>query len=119
MSSRDYLAELQRRVLVFDGSMGANLQNFELTAADFGGPRFEGCMDVLCLTCPEAPARLHRAFLEVGCDVVETNTFQASRLRLGEWGLAERTLDINRAGAQLARRVCDEFEAQDGRPRFV
>ena len=116
---RDYLAALRDRVLIFDGSMGANLQGLELTADDFGGPRFEGCMDVLCVTRPDAPARLHRGFLEVGCDVVETNTFQASRLRLSEWGLADQTLEINRAGARLAREACDAFEAQDGRPRFV
>src|SRR5438270_5331745 len=99
--------------------MGANLQGLELSATDFGGPRYEGCMDALCLTRPDAPAALHRGFLAAGCDVVETNTFQASRVRLEEWGLAERTLELNRAGAQIARAVCDEFEAADGRPRFV
>ncbi len=117
--ARDYLAELRTRVLVFDGGMGANLQRLNLTAEDFGGPAYEGCMDVLCLTRPDAPASLHHGFLEAGVDVVETNTFQASRLRLSEWGLADRTAAINRAGAQIARAVCDEFEARDGRPRFV
>ena len=116
---RNYLAELERRVLVFDGSMGATLQTLELTADDFGGIRYEGCMDALCLTRPDAPARLHRGFLESGCDVVETNTFQASRLRLSEWGLADKTFDINFAGAAIARRECDDFEQLDGRPRFV
>ncbi len=116
---RDFLAELKRRVLVFDGSMGASLQTLGLSADDFGGQRFEGCMDALCLSRPEAPAQLHRGFLTAGCDVVETNTFQASRLRLHEWGLADKTLELNRAGAALARQVCDEFEAADSRPRFV
>jgi 5-methyltetrahydrofolate--homocysteine methyltransferase len=116
---RDYLGELERRVLVFDGSMGANLQTLELSASDFGGQRYEGCMDALCLTRPDAPARLHRGFLEAGCDVVESNTFQASRLRLDEWGLADKTYAINRAGAEIARRECDSFEARDGRVRFV
>jgi 5-methyltetrahydrofolate--homocysteine methyltransferase len=116
---RDYLAEMRSRVLVFDGSMGATLQTLELTAEHFGGPRYEGCMDALCLSHPAAPAALHRGFLQAGCDVVETNTFQASRLRLEEWGLGERTLELNRAGARLARSVCDEFERADGRPRFV
>src|ERR1700737_2120212 len=116
---RNYLAELERRVLVFDGSMGATLQTLELTADDFGGPRFEGCIDALCLTRPDAPARLHRGFLEAGCDVVETNTFQASRLRLEEWGLGARTYEINSSGAAIARRECDAFERLDGRPRFV
>jgi len=117
--SRDYLAELRQRVLVFDGSMGANLQALDLGAEDFGGPRYEGCMDALCLTRPDAPGRLHRGFLEAGCDVVETNTFQASRLRLSEWGLADKTYAINRAGAEIARRESDQFEQRDGRPRFV
>ena len=116
---RNYLAELERRVLIFDGSMGATLQTLELTAEDFGGPRYEGCMDALCLTRPDAPARLHRGFLAAGCDVVETNTFQASRLRLEEWGLADKTYAINSAGAAIARRECDAFELLDGRPRFV
>src|SRR5216683_3194375 len=116
---RNFLAELARRVLVFDGSMGANLQELELTADDFGGPRFEGCIDALCITRPDAPARLHRGFLTAGCDVVETNTFQASRLRLEEWGLADKTYAINAAGAAIARRECDAFEQLDGRPRFV
>src|ERR1700712_4070995 len=119
MSVRDSLAEIEERVLVFDGSMGANLQGLELTADDFGGARYEGCMDALCLTRPDAPAQLHRGFLAAGCDVVETNTFQASRLRLSEWGLADQTLAINQAGAAIARRECDAFEEQDGRPRFV
>jgi 5-methyltetrahydrofolate--homocysteine methyltransferase len=119
VTSRDYLAELRERVIVFDGSMGANLQELELTADDFGGPRYEGCMDALCRTRPDAPARLHRGFLAAGCDVVETNTFQASRLRLQEWGLADFTYEINKAGAEIARRECDVFEAKDGRPRFV
>src|SRR5690348_6410944 len=116
---RRYLETLSRQVLVFDGSMGANLQDFELTAEDFGGARYEGCMDALCLTRPDAPARLHRGFLEAGCDVVETNTFQASRLRLHEWGLADSTYAINKGGAAIARRECDDFEARDGRARFV
>jgi 5-methyltetrahydrofolate--homocysteine methyltransferase len=117
--TRNFLADLERRVLIFDGSMGATLQTLELTADDFGGPRYEGCMDALCLTRPDAPARLHRGFLEAGCDVIETNTFQASRLRLEEWGLADKTYAINSAGAAIARRECDAFERRDGRPRFV
>src|SRR3982075_3650662 len=100
--SRNFLAELEGRVLVFDGSMGASLQTLDLTADDFGGQRSEGCIDALCLTRPDAPARLHRGFLEAGCDVIETNTFQASRLRLEEWGLADRTYEINSAGASIA-----------------
>src|SRR6202158_2344304 len=119
MTSRDFLAELERRVLIFDGSMGASLQTLELSAEAYGGARYEGSIDVLCITRPDAPARLHRGFLKAGCDVIETNTFQASRLRLEGWGLGEKTYAINFAGAAIARRECDVWENQDGRPRFV
>src|SRR2546430_17454839 len=96
--------------------MGANLQGRELSASDFGGVRYEGCIDALCLTRPDAPARLHPGFLEAGCDVVETNTFQASRLRLEEWGLADKTYAINAAGAAVARREGDTRAQLDGPP---
>jgi 5-methyltetrahydrofolate--homocysteine methyltransferase len=119
MPERDYLAELERRVLVFDGSMGANLQSLELSPDDFGGQRYEGCMDALCISRPDAPGRLHRGFLTAGCDVIESNTFQASRLRLEEWGLADKTYAINFAGAAIARRECDAWESEHGGPRFV
>jgi 5-methyltetrahydrofolate--homocysteine methyltransferase len=118
-ASHDYLAALGERVLVFDGAMGTNLQALPLGPEHFGGTRHEGCMDALSVFYPEAPRQLHAGFLRAGCDVVETNTFQASRLRLAEWGLAERTAEINENGARIAREMCDAFEARDGRPRFV
>ena len=117
MTAQAYLDVLRERVLVFDGAMGTNLQDQSLTAEDFGGARYEGCMDALCITRPTAPGAVHRDFLSAGCDVVETNTFQASRLRLSEWGLADQTYEINRAGAQIARRWCDEFAAAENSAR--
>ena len=118
MTSRllDCLAD---RVLFYDGGMGTQLQARELTADDFGGKRFEGCNDFLSLTRPDVVESVHAAYFEAGADGVETNSFQASRVRLEEWGLGEKTLEINRAGAVIARRVADRFEAGDGRPRFV
>jgi 5-methyltetrahydrofolate--homocysteine methyltransferase len=116
--SRPFLEALSRRVLVFDGGMGTGLQSLEPSAADFGGPALEGWMDGLVLNSPHLVEHVHRSFLEVGCDVVETATFQATRLRLGEWGQAERTLELNRAAAALARRLCDEYSTAD-HPRFV
>ena len=118
MTSRllDCLAD---RVLFYDGGMGTQLQARELTADDFGGKRFEGCNDFLSLTRPDVVESVHAAYFEAGADGVETNSFQASRLRLEEWGLADRTLEMNRAAASIARRVADRFEAGDGRPRFV
>ena len=113
------LEALADRVLFYDGGMGTQLQARHLTAEDFGGTRYEGCNDTLCLTRPDVVEAVHSAYFEAGADGVETNSFQASRLRLEEWGLAERTLEMNRAAAAIARRVADRFAASDGRPRFV
>src|SRR5919202_3643467 len=113
-----YLQALRQRVVVFDGAMGTSLQTQGLTAEDFGGKRYEGCNDYLVLAKPEAVERVHRGFLEVGCDVVETCTFQATRLRLAEWGLAEHTRELNRAAARLARRLADEYGTA-AKPRWV
>jgi 5-methyltetrahydrofolate--homocysteine methyltransferase len=118
MTSR-LLEALADRVLFYDGGMGTQLQARDLTADDFGGKRYEGCNDVLSLTRPDVVEAIHTAYFEAGADGVETNSFQASRLRLEEWGLADRTLEINRAAAAIARRVADRFEAADRRPRFV
>jgi 5-methyltetrahydrofolate--homocysteine methyltransferase len=118
MQRRSFLGALSQRVLVFDGGLGTSLQSLEPTTADFGGTALVGWMDGLVLHAPHLVETVHRSFLDVGCDVVETGTFQATRLRLGEWGQAERTLELNRAGAALARRLCDEYST-DGHPRFV
>jgi 5-methyltetrahydrofolate--homocysteine methyltransferase len=115
---RSFLEALSKRVLVFDGAMGTALQSLEPTAADFGGPALEGWMDGLVLHAPHMVQAVHRSFLEVGCDVVETATFQATRLRLTEWGQADRTLELNRDAAALARRLCDEYATSE-HPRFV
>jgi 5-methyltetrahydrofolate--homocysteine methyltransferase len=113
-----YLDALRRRVLVFDGAMGTSLQSCNLTADSFGGAQQEGWIDGLSLYSPDVVAGVHRSFLEAGCDVVETNSFQATRPRLQEWGNADRTHELNASAAALARRVCDEYATPD-RPRFV
>ncbi len=118
MTSR-LLDALRTRVLFYDGAMGTQLQARALTAEDFGGKRREGCIDFLSLTRPDVVEAVHAAYLAAGADVVETNSFQASRVRLDEWGLGERTLELNRAAAAIARRVAERFERDDGRPRFV
>src|SRR5262249_4460235 len=116
MKSR-FLDTLRHRVLIYDGAMGTQIQARNLTKEDFGGK--EGCNDYLSLTRPQVIEEIHAAYFEAGADVVETNSFQASRLRLEEWGIADRTLEMNRAAAEIARRVADRFEAADGKPRFV
>jgi 5-methyltetrahydrofolate--homocysteine methyltransferase len=116
MTSR-FLDSLRDRVLVFDGAMGTQLQARTLTKEDFGGK--EGYNDYLALTRPDVVEAVHTAYFEAGADVVETDSFQASRIRAEEWGLADRTQEMNRAAAAIARRVADRFEAADRRPRFV
>jgi 5-methyltetrahydrofolate--homocysteine methyltransferase len=111
----DVLAD---RVLVYDGAMGTSIQTLNLTESDFGGPGLEGCNDYLVITRPDAVEGVHASFLEVGCDVLETDTFRSNRLTLREYGLHDRVLEINRAAASLARRVADRFATAD-RPRFV
>jgi 5-methyltetrahydrofolate--homocysteine methyltransferase len=114
-----YLAALHERVLVYDGAMGTSIDTYALTADDFGGERTNGNRDYLVITRPDIIEQIHASFLDVGCDVVETCTFQSTRLRLEEWGLADQTREINRAAAALARRAADRAAARDGRPRFV
>lgn len=117
-TNRRYLDALADRVLIFDGAMGTSLQAMNLTAEDFGGEARNGCIDVLVLTKPAAVEQVHRSFLDVGVDVIETNTFRSNRLTLGEFGLAERVDEINRAAAALARRLAAEYSTPD-QPRFV
>ncbi len=114
-----YLEALRERVLIYDGAMGTSIDTFDLTVEDYGGERTFGNRDYLVITRPDVITRIHESFMEAGADVLETCTFQSTRLRLEEWGLGERTLEINRAAARLARAVADRFEARDGRPRYV
>ncbi|MFQ4136503.1 methionine synthase [Nodosilinea sp. PGN35] len=114
----DRLHSPDRPVMVFDGAMGTNLQVQELTADDFGGPEYEGCNEYLVVTNPEAVAKVHRAFLEAGADVIETDTFGGTSIVLAEYDLADRAYELNKTAAALARRVADEFSTPD-KPRFV
>jgi 5-methyltetrahydrofolate--homocysteine methyltransferase len=117
-AASSYLQALRERVLIFDGAMGTNLQLMGLTADDFGGPELEGCNEILISTRPDAIAQVHRSFLEVGCDVVETGTFGSSPVVLIEYGLAERAREISRSGAEIAKAVAAEFSTPE-RPRWV
>ncbi len=117
-SNRRYLDALSKRVLISDGPKGTGLQSQNLTAADFGGEEYMGCNDYLVITCPQAVEKVHRSYLDAGSDIIITCTFRANRLTLGEYHLAEKTLEINREAARLARRVADSYATPD-RPRFV
>jgi 5-methyltetrahydrofolate--homocysteine methyltransferase len=104
---RDYLDAIRRRVVVFDGGMGATLEQFDLTSEDYGGLQGK-CHEALVLNRPDVIEGVHNAMLDAGAEVVETDTFQASRLKLDEWGLGEHTLEINIKAAQIARKAAGE-----------
>jgi 5-methyltetrahydrofolate--homocysteine methyltransferase len=117
-SQHPYLRALADRVLVYDGAMGTNIQRHNPTPEDFGGKALEGCNDNLVLTRPDIIQSIHESFLAVGCDVVETCTFQSTPHRLKEWGLYEKSRELNVAAARLARAACEKYATPD-RPRFV
>ncbi|MGD9737695.1 MAG: methionine synthase [Solirubrobacterales bacterium] len=107
MAERDYIRAVSERVVVFDGGMGATLEQFELGQADYGG--LEGkCHEALVLNRPDVIEGVHASMVEAGAEVVETDTFQGSRLKLDEWGLGEQTLEINTRAAEIARQAVGE-----------
>jgi 5-methyltetrahydrofolate--homocysteine methyltransferase len=104
---RDYLGAIHSRVVVYDGGMGATLEQFELTAEDYGGLQGK-CHEALVLNRPDVIEGVHASMLDAGAEVVETDTFQGSRIKLGEWGLADYTLEINTKAAEIARKAAGE-----------
>ena len=119
-------ALLARRILVLDGAMGTMIQQYNLTEEDYRGERFaehdrdlKGNNDLLLLTRPHIIGEIHRAYLDAGADIIETNTFNATRVSQTEYGLADLAFELNVAGARLARELCDEYTARTpDRPRF-
>jgi len=107
MAERDYLAAVRERVVVFDGGMGATLEQFELTSEDYGGLQGK-CHEALVLNRPDVIEGVHSSMLEAGAEVLETDTFQGSRLKLEEWGLGQHTLEINTKAAEIARRAAGD-----------
>jgi 5-methyltetrahydrofolate--homocysteine methyltransferase len=118
-TNRKYLDALEKKVLVFDGAMGTSLQVQNLTAEHFGGEQYNGCNDYLVISYPEAVEKVHRSFLEVGVDVLETDTFRSNRITMAEYKLQDRVIEINETAARLARRLADEYAEKTGQPRFV
>ena len=117
-TNRRFLDQLHEHVLIYDGAMGTNLQDLALTSEHFGGEQYEGCNDYLVISYPSAVEQVHRSFLDAGVDVIETNTFRANRITLSEYDLDSQVLEINRAAADLARRIAAEYSTPD-HPRFV
>jgi 5-methyltetrahydrofolate--homocysteine methyltransferase len=107
MAERDYIAATRERIVVFDGGMGATLEQFDLTQEDYGGLAGK-CHEALVLNRPDVIEGVHASMIEAGAEVVETDTFQGSRLKLDEWGLGEHTLEINTKAAEIARKAVGE-----------
>ncbi|HWF88752.1 MAG TPA: methionine synthase [Pyrinomonadaceae bacterium] len=112
------LDAIKERIVVFDGAMGTNLQVQNLSLDDFGGPRFEGCNENLLVTRPDAVEKVHAGFLDVGCDVVETNSFNGTPVDFAEYDIADKAYDMNVLAARLAKRVASDYSTTD-KPRWV
>jgi 5-methyltetrahydrofolate--homocysteine methyltransferase len=113
MTGKELIKILEKRILVFDGATGTTLQNQNLTPLDFGGENFAGCNEYLNIVKPEAPKKVHKGFLEVGADVIETNSFGGTPIVLAEYGLAEKSYEINKRAAEIAREIADEYSSAD------
>ncbi|MBY5161818.1 methionine synthase [Salsipaludibacter albus] len=116
--SHPFLDALRDRVLVVDGAMGTSLQDADLSVEDFGSDDLEGCNEILVRTRPDVVLDVHRSFLDVGCTIIETDTFGGAPWVLDEYDLADDTEELNATAARLAREAVDE-RAGDGVPRFV
>src|SRR6266851_3300791 len=113
-----FLDILAHRVLIYDGAMGTNIQRYQPSAEDYGGQATEGCNEYLVLTKPSIIEEIHTGFMEAGCDVLETDSFTASRLKLDEYGLGALTREVNLTAARIARRIADRYSTLE-QPRFV
>ncbi|WP_255455549.1 methionine synthase [Microlunatus sp. Gsoil 973] len=126
-ATTELTAALQQRILVLDGAMGTMVQRHKLTEQDYRGERFadwprdvQGNNDLLVLTQPDIVTDIHRAYLEAGADIVETDTFNAQRISLSDYGMEELAYEINVEAARLARTACDAVTATTpDRPRYV
>jgi 5-methyltetrahydrofolate--homocysteine methyltransferase len=119
-------ADAKERLLIIDGAMGTMVQTYGLTEADYRGKRFadwptdlKGNNDLLVLTRPDIVSAIHRAYVDAGAEIIETSTFNATRISMADYGMQALVREINVEGARLARGICDDAEAKDGRPRWV
>ena len=116
---------LKERILVLDGAMGTMIQQYELNETDFRGAKFakhssdlKGNNDILCLTKPQIISEIHETYLKTGCDIIETNTFNANRISQADYETEEFCYDLNKKAASIAKRACITFSSKE-KPRFV
>src|ERR1041384_8340275 len=112
----DFLKTVRDRVVIYDGAMGTSIQKFQPTADDYWGK--EGCSEILVLSRPDIIKQIHDSYLAVGADVIETNTFGATSIVLGEYNLEQQVGKINREAVRIAREVA-QAHSTAARPRFV
>ena len=110
--------KLDEKILIMDGAMGTMLQQANLSASDFGGEEYEGCNEFINITAPNVIENIHLAYLQAGADIIETNTFGATSLVLDEFNLGYRAYEINKVGAEIAKKAVDKVSTS-GWPRFV
>ncbi len=118
---------LQERILVLDGAMGTMIQQYKLTEADYRGERFKdfphdlkGNNDLLSITQPHIIQEIHRKYLEAGADIIETNTFNGTRISMADYHMEDLVYELNFQSAKIAKEVCERFTLQNpAKPRFV
>ena len=118
MSTTSIAERMNEKILIMDGAMGTMLQRANLSADDFGGEELDGCNENLNLTRPDVIQKIHQQYLEAGADIIETNTFGATRIVLDEYGLGSKAYEINKIAAEIARNAADSYTTPSW-PRFV
>ena len=126
-NSEQLYKALVERILILDGAMGTMIQRYNFTEEDYRGERFKdwesplkGNNDLLSLTQPEAIEEIHRKYLLAGADIIETNTFSGTTIAMADYHMEDLVYELNYESAKIARKVCDEFTAQNPyKPRFV
>lgn len=118
MPKKAFTELLKERILIMDGAMGTMLQRVNLTSEDFGGDQYDGCNEHLNLTAPDVIEAIHIEYLIAGADIIETNTFGATKIVLDEYALGHRSYEINKTAAEIAKRAADQFDTTD-KPRYV
>jgi 5-methyltetrahydrofolate--homocysteine methyltransferase len=111
-----FLEAAKKRVLLFDGAMGTEIQRLNPKKEDFPDGK-DGFNDGLNLSRPEWVKQIHRSYLKAGADCIETNTFGSNRFKLDEYGYGDKTIEFNKKATELAREVCNEFK--DSKPRYI
>jgi 5-methyltetrahydrofolate--homocysteine methyltransferase len=127
MTSPNIYDILKERILVLDGAMGTMIQQYKLTEADYRGERFKdfphdlkGNNDLLSITQPHIIQEIHRKYLEAGADIIETNTFNGTRISMADYHMEDLVYELNFQSAKIAKEVCEEFTRQNpAKPRFV